>query len=65
MTDRHLRILQMVARHNQRRLDQHDTAEGPPAAGSAERRHDLKATAKRSRAQVAAAQLRRRRPPTP
>jgi hypothetical protein len=52
-----------VARHNQRRLDEHDDAEAAPAAGSAERRHDLNATAARSRAQLAAARARRRRRP--
>ncbi|HET6870224.1 MAG TPA: hypothetical protein VFH80_30210 [Solirubrobacteraceae bacterium] len=61
MTDTHLRILESMARHNQRRLDEHDAAEAAP--GSAARRHDLKTTAARSRAQVAAARARRRRRP--
>jgi hypothetical protein len=61
MTDRHLRILRMVARHNQRRLTEHDVAEG--AAGRAERRQRLETTATRTRARAAAAQARRRHVP--
>lgn len=61
MTDRHLRILAMAARHSQRRLDEHDDADaGAPSAGSTERRKDLKTRAARSRARVAAARARRR-----
>jgi hypothetical protein len=60
MTDIHLRILGVMARNNQRRLNQHDAVAGPPAAGSAERRHDLQTTATRTRSRVAAALARRR-----
>jgi hypothetical protein len=63
MTDSHLRILEMAARDSQRRLDEHDAAEGAAAAGSAERRHDLKTRATRTRARVAAALARRRHAP--
>jgi hypothetical protein len=63
MTDTHLRILESMARHDQRRLDEHDATESPPAAGSAERRQDLETQATRTRARVAAAQARRRHPP--
>ena len=64
MTDIHLRILGVMARDNQRRLTEHDAAEVAPAAGTAERRQDLQTTATRTRARVAAAQARRRNPPT-
>jgi hypothetical protein len=64
MTDTHLHILAVVARHSQRRLDEHDAAEGAPRPGSADRRQDLKTRATRTRARVAAAQARRRHPPT-
>jgi hypothetical protein len=60
VTDRHVRILAIVARHGQRRLDDHDAAEGAPTAASSERRQDLKTRAKRTRARVAAARARRR-----
>ena len=59
MSDAHLRILEMVARYNQRRLDEHDAVEGVAAAGSAERQA-LEARATRTRARVAAARARRR-----
>ena len=62
MSDAHLRILEMVARYNQRRLDEHDAVEGAAAAGSAERR-DLETRATRTRARVAAARARRRDAP--
>ena len=64
MTDTHLRILTTVARHSQRRLDDHDAAEGKTTAGSVERRDDLQRQATRARARVAAAQARRRYIPT-
>jgi hypothetical protein len=60
MTDTHLRILEIVARHNQRRLDEHDATEGAPVAESGERRQYLKTRAARTRARLAAAQARRR-----
>jgi hypothetical protein len=61
MTDRHIRILRMVARHNQRRLEDHDAALDTPSAASRKRRQDLKSRASRTRARVAAAQARRRK----
>lgn len=64
MTDRHLRILATAARHSQRRLEEHDASETPATAGSGERRRDLRTRATRSKAQLAAAQARRRYGPT-
>jgi hypothetical protein len=64
MTDTHLRILRMAARHSQRRLDEHDAAEGSATAASAEQRQALKTRATRTEARVAAAQARRRHAPT-
>jgi hypothetical protein len=61
MSDRHVRILAMVARHSQRKLDDNAIA-GTPSAGSTERRKDLKARAIRTRARVVAARARRQRP---
>jgi hypothetical protein len=63
LTDSHLRILEMAARNSQRRLDEHDAAEGVATAGFAERRHHLKTRATRTRARVAAALERRRHAP--
>jgi hypothetical protein len=63
LTDSHLRILEKAARNSQRRLDEHDAAEGAATAGSAERRRDLKTRATRTRAGVAAAIARRRHTP--
>jgi hypothetical protein len=60
LTDRHVRILARVARHHQRRLDEHDLADDTPSAASQKRRDDLETTATRARANVAAAQARRR-----
>jgi hypothetical protein len=59
LTDRHVRILELVARHGQRRLDDHDAKATEPTASEA-RRHDLATTATRMRARVAAAKERRR-----
>ena len=62
MTDAHLRILGVMARNNQRRLDEHDAAAGAPVAGGAERRQALQTMAARTRARVTAARARRRLP---
>jgi hypothetical protein len=63
MTDPHVRILAMVARHTQRRLDEYDEIEGTPSAASVKRRQVLKTRAMRTRARVAAAHATRRRAP--
>jgi hypothetical protein len=60
MTDRHVHVLRVVARHRQRRLDDHAPADGIPDAVSTERRRDLERAASRARARLAAAQARRR-----
>jgi hypothetical protein len=65
LTDRHVRILAEVARHHQRRLDEHDGDEDTPSAVSVERRDDLETTATRTRARVAAARARRNHPARP
>ncbi|MEA2251432.1 MAG: hypothetical protein QOC78_2884 [Solirubrobacteraceae bacterium] len=63
MSDRHVRILRVMARHRQRRLDEHDATPTPdPDAGSAARRDDLQRTAAVTRARVVAAEVRKRRP---
>ena len=62
MTDRHMRILRVVARQTQRKLDDHDAADAIPDAGSTARRRDLEQTTARTRAHVAAAEARRRQP---
>jgi hypothetical protein len=49
----------MVARHNQRRVEDHDAAQDTPSPASAERRRDLKSRAARAKARVAASQARR------
>jgi hypothetical protein len=52
-----------MARHRQRRLDEHDATPTPdPDAGSAARRDDLQRTAAVTRARVVAAEVRKRRP---
>jgi hypothetical protein len=63
VTDTHIRILAMAARHSQRQLDDHDAVKGTPSAGSAERRQDLEERARRTRARVVAARARRRQAP--
>ncbi len=57
MTDRHMHILRQMARHTQRELDHHDTIDGD--ASSKNRRDLLVRAAKRTRARVADAELRR------
>jgi hypothetical protein len=61
MTDVHLRILRTVARQRQRKLDDHDTADHAREPASARRRSDLEQAAGRTKANVTAAQGRRRR----
>ncbi|HEY6762308.1 MAG TPA: hypothetical protein VI318_22605 [Baekduia sp.] len=65
MPDSHLSLLRAVARHRQRRVEHLDDAvlTGTPTKPSAGRRIELKHAAARARAQVAAAQARRRQPP--
>jgi hypothetical protein len=60
VADSHLRLLRAFARHQQRKVEDLDAV--GPDGGSGGRRHDLERTAARSRAQVAAAEARRRRP---
>jgi hypothetical protein len=60
MTDRHVRILAMVARRSQRRFDDHTTAITTPSAASSQRGQELERRATRTRARVDAAQARRR-----
>jgi hypothetical protein len=60
VADSHVRILRAFARHRQRKVE--DLEAVGPDDGSEGRRHDLERTAARSRAQVAAAEARRRRP---
>jgi hypothetical protein len=61
MADSHLRLLRAFARHRQRKVEDADAVR--PDDGSEGRRHDLERTAARSRAQVAAAEARRRQAP--
>jgi hypothetical protein len=60
MTDVHLRILRLLARQRQRELDEHDTADESGGAASTGRRRELERSAGRTRANVAAAEARRR-----
>jgi hypothetical protein len=62
MTDRHMRVLRVVARHRQRKLDDHDAAEAVADVTSTSRRRDLAKVAARTRARVAAANARRGAP---
>jgi hypothetical protein len=62
MTDLHLRILRMVAEHRQSALDDDDAVGGTHGRASAGRRRDLEKAARRTKANVAAAQARRRHP---
>lgn len=61
MTDRHMHILRQVARQTQRALDHHDSVEHTGDGASTGRRDYLVRAAKRTRAQVADAELRRSR----
>jgi len=60
MTDRHIRVLRVVARHRQRQLDDHSAADDRRDTVSPARRRDLEQIAARTRAHLAAAQARRR-----
>jgi hypothetical protein len=62
MTDLHLLILRMIAKHRQSALDDHDAAGHTQSRASAGRRRDLEKAARRTEANVAAAQARRPRP---
>jgi len=62
MTDLHLRILRMVAEQRQRALDDHNAADHAADPRSGEHRRDLARAAGQTKAKVAAAEARRRRP---
>lgn len=62
MTDLHLRILRMVAKQRERELDDHDAADHAGGRTSAGQRRDLEHAAGRTKANVTAAQARRRCP---
>ena len=62
MTDFHLRILRMIARQRERERDDHDSVEHTGDKVSAGRRRDLDQVAERTKANVAAAEARRRFP---
>lgn len=64
MTDRHIRLLRLVAQQRQRELDDHDTADHGGETASAGRRRHLKRVAILTRGRVAEAEARRhyRRP---
>lgn len=61
MTDRHMHILRQVARQTQRDLDHYDSVDHDGEASSTGRRDYLVRAAKRTRARVADAELRRDR----
>jgi hypothetical protein len=62
VTDRHTRILALVAHHSQRELERHDALAGVPSAAAAERRQALAENAKRTRTRLAMARIRRSQP---
>jgi hypothetical protein len=62
MSDRHIQILRVVARHRQRKLDDHDAVANTPDPTSTSRRRDLARVATRTRARLAAAEARRGSP---
>jgi hypothetical protein len=62
MTDLHLRILRLIAKRRQSALDDHDADGHTHGRASAGRRRDLEKAARRTKANVAAAQARRRHP---
>jgi hypothetical protein len=62
MTDLHLRILRIVAKHRQCELNDHDAADHTGGPASAGHRSDLEQAAGRANANVAAAEARRRYP---
>ena len=59
MSDRHIRVLRVVARDRQRKLDDHEGAANIPEATSTSRRRELARAAARTRARVTAAEARR------
>lgn len=61
MTDRHLRILRLMAHQTQRKLHAHDAVDHGGDAVSTDRRHHLEQAATRTDAHVTDAQARRRR----
>ena len=64
MSDSHLRILRMLAKHRQRQLADHDAAEYTGDTAPAGCRRELEQAAARTKANVAAAEARRHhRPP--
>jgi hypothetical protein len=62
MSDLHLRILRMLAKQRRRELDDHDAADHTGDAASPGRRRELKRAAAQAKANVAAAEARRRYP---
>jgi hypothetical protein len=58
MSDRHMRILRYLARHSQRELDSYDAGDHAGDAAADHRQH-LGDAARRTRAQVTAAEERR------
>jgi hypothetical protein len=65
MTDRHIHILQHLARRARRDLDQHPDPDGAgDAVASISRREHLRQAAQRTGQQVAAAEQRRRPAPS-
>ena len=62
MTDLHLRLLRLVAKQRQRKLDDHDAADHTGDAESAGHRRDLEQAAGRTKANVTAAEARRTSP---
>jgi hypothetical protein len=62
MTDVHLRILRLLAKQRQGELDDHNAADHASNATSADRQRTLERAARRTRANVAAAEARRRGP---
>ena len=63
MSDRHLRLLRLVAQYRQRDLDGHDAVGHAGDMASRGRRQDLLRTARQTRVRVTEAQGRRRRRP--
>jgi len=59
MSDRHLRILRLVANARQRALDDHDAADHTEQSVAVVRRRHLKRVATRTKARVTEAQARR------
>jgi hypothetical protein len=60
VTDRHIRILRLVAQHRKRELDEHDATNLTGETAPAGRRSHLERVATRTRGRVAQAEARRR-----